>query len=274
MITSWNTGAELIFGHSKSEAEGSYYDFVFTPEDRATGVPETELSTARAKGRCEDERWHQRKDGSRFFCSGEVTLLSGDYLQGYVKIARDLTGHKRLHEEQTQRLMETQNSSHLKDEFFAVMSHELKHPLNLIQLNAELLRRLPVTKTVTAAARAVNTICDAVTSQARIIDDLLDVARVRTGKLKLKRQAVDLARVLQDIYTVVINDNHPNKVTLELPEGSSGELIVNVDPTRLEQIIWNLVNNALKFTPNGGRVQLVASHDDHMARLDLSLIHI
>ena len=269
VITSWNTGAELIFGHTKAEAEGSYYDFVFTPEDRATGVPETELSTARAKGRCEDERWHQRKDGSRFFCSGEVTLLSGDYLQGYVKIARDLTGHKRLHEEQTQRLMETQNSSHLKDEFFAVMSHELKHPLNLIQLNAELLRRLPVTKTVTAAARAVNTICDAVTSQARIIDDLLDVARVRTGKLKLKRQPVDLARVLQDIYTVVINDNHPNKVTLELPEGSSGELVVNADPTRLEQIIWNLVNNALKFTPNGGRVQLVASHDDHMARLDV-----
>jgi two-component system, chemotaxis family, CheB/CheR fusion protein len=268
VITRWNTGAELIFGHSKAEAEGAYYDFIFSPQDRADGVPENELRLARTNGRSEDERWHLRKDGSRFFCSGEVTLLQGDHLQGYVKIARDLTGHKRLHEEQTQRLMETQNTSHLKDEFFAVMSHELKHPLNLIQLNAELLRRLPVTKTVSAAAKAVNTICDAVTSQARIIDDLLDVARVRTGKLKLKRQAVDLGRVLQDIYTVVINDNHPNKVTLELPEGP-GELIVNADPTRLEQVIWNLVNNALKFTPNGGRVQLIASKDGSMARLDV-----
>lgn len=268
VITRWNTGAELIFGYSKEEAEGAYYDFIFPPQDRADGVPENELRMARVNGRSEDERWHLRKDGSRFFCSGEVTLLQGDHLQGYVKIARDLTGHKRLHEEQTQRLMETQNTSHLKDEFFAVMSHELKHPLNLIQLNAELLRRLPVTKTVSAAAKAVNTICDAVTSQARIIDDLLDVARVRTGKLKLKRQAVDLARVLQDIYTVVINDNHPNKVTLELPEGP-GELIVNADPTRLEQVIWNLVNNALKFTPNGGRVQLIASQDGNMARLDV-----
>lgn len=269
VITSWNTGAELIFGYTKGEAEGAYYDFIFSPEDRADGVPEFELGTARAQGRCEDERWHLRKDGSRFFCSGEVTLLSGNYLQGYVKIARDLTGHKRLHEEQTQQLVETQTSSHLKDEFFAVMSHELKHPLNLIQLNAEVLRRLPVTRTLSTAAKAVNAICDAVSNQARIIDDLLDVARVRTGKLKLKRQAVDMGRVLQDIYTVVINDNHPNKVSLELPDGPDSELIVNADPTRLEQIIWNLVNNALKFTPNGGRVQLVASHDGGMARLDV-----
>ena len=72
-------------------------------------------------------------------------------------------------------LAETQTSSHLKDEFFAVMSHELKHPLNLIQLNAELLRRLPMTKSAGPAMKAVNTICDAVSSQARIIDDLLDV---------------------------------------------------------------------------------------------------
>jgi two-component system CheB/CheR fusion protein len=183
-ITDWNTGAELIFGYAKTEVLGAYYDLIFTPEDRSEGAPESELRTAREYGRGEDERWHQRKDGSRFYCSGEVTLLKGDSLQGYVKIARDLTGHKRMHDEQTQRLAETQTNSHLKDEFFAVMSHELKHPLNLIQLNAELLRRLPMTKTAGPAMKAVNTICDAVTSQARIIDDLLDVARVRTGKLK------------------------------------------------------------------------------------------
>ncbi|MNY43376.1 sensor protein KdpD [compost metagenome] len=84
-----------------------------------------------------------------------------------------------MHDEQSQRLAETQTSSHLKDELFAVMSQELKHPLNLIQLNAELLRRLPMAKAVGPAMKAVNTICDAVTSQSRIIDDLLDVARVR-----------------------------------------------------------------------------------------------
>lgn len=266
IITSWNKGAELIFGYSKAEAEGAYYDFIFSAEDRASGVPENELLSVRTHGRSDDERWHLRKDGSRFFCSGEVTLLSGDNLQGYVKIARDLTGHKRQHEEQSQQLAETRNTNYLKDEFFAVMSRELKHPLNLIQLNAELLRRLPLTKSVAPAARAVNTICDAVNSQARIIDDLLDVARVRTGKLKLQPVAVDLTSVLRDIYTVVLNDQHD--VTLELLVPCD-PLMVHADPTRLEQIIWNLVNNALKFTPPKGRVQLIASQSGNMARLDV-----
>ena len=266
VITSWNKGAELIFGYRKAEAEGAYYDFIFSAEDRAAGVPETELLAARTHGRSEDERWHLRKDGSRFFCSGEVTLLSGDSLQGYVKIARDLTGHKRQHEEQSQQLAETRNTNDLKDEFFAIMSHELKHPLNLIQLNAELLRRLPVTKSVAPAAKAVNTICDAVNSQARIIDDLLDVARVRTGKLKLQPVAVDLINVLSDIHTVVVNEQHDITVELLVP---SDALIIHADPTRLEQIIWNLVNNALKFTPPKGRVQLIASQTGNMARLDV-----
>ena len=266
VITSWNKGAELIFGYSKAEAEGAYYDFIFSPEDRAAGVPENELLAVRTHGRSEDERWHQHKDGSRFFCSGEVTLLRGDNLQGYVKIARDLTGHKRQHEAQSQELAETRNTNYLKDEFFAVMSHELKHPLNLIQLNAELLRRLPVTKSLAPAAKAVNTICDAVTSQARIIDDLLDVARVRTGKLKLQPVAVDLASVLRDVHTVVLNDQHDVTVELLVP---SDALMVQADPTRLEQIIWNLVNNALKFTPPKGRVQLIASQSGDMARLDI-----
>jgi two-component system CheB/CheR fusion protein len=266
IITSWNKGAELIFGHSKAEAEGAYYDFIFSADDRAAGVPENELLAARTHGRSEDERWHLRKDGSRFYCSGEVTLLKGDNLKGYVKIARDLTGHKRQHEEQSQQLAETRNTNSLKDEFFAVMSHELKHPLNLIQLNAELLRRLPVTKSLTPAAKAVDTICDAVNSQARIIDDLLDVARVRTGKLKLQPVAVDLISVLRDIHTVVLNEQHDLTIELLVP---SEPLLVHADPTRLEQIIWNLVNNALKFTPPNGRVQLIASQDAGMARLDI-----
>jgi two-component system CheB/CheR fusion protein len=268
-ITDWNTGAKLIFGYAKEEVLGAYYDLIFTPEERSSGAPEIELRAAREHGRGEDERWHLRKDGSRFYCSGEVIRLEGESLKGYVKIARDLTGHKRLHEEQSQQLAETQTSSHLKDEFFAVMSHELKHPLNLIQLNAELLRRLPMTKSLSPAMKAVNTICDAVSSQARIIDDLLDVARVRTGKLKLKKQAVDLGRILQDIHTVVVNDQHPCEITLQVPQAPEPALVVDADSTRLEQIIWNLVNNALKFTPKDGRIELIARRVEDIAQLDV-----
>jgi two-component system CheB/CheR fusion protein len=95
IITSWNKGAELIFGYNKAEVEGAYYDFIFSAEDRAAEVPENELLSARTQGRSEDERWHLHKDGSRFFCSGEVTRLKGDNLKGYVKIAAVRQGQSR-----------------------------------------------------------------------------------------------------------------------------------------------------------------------------------
>lgn len=175
----------------------------------------------------------------------------------------------RLGEERlSKQLAETQNTSHMKDEFFAVMSHELKHPLNLIQLNAEILRRLPSLRNISAASKAVGTICDAVTSQARIIDDLLDVARIRTGKLKLKTEPVDLLAVLQGIHGVVVSEQHPCPVRLELPADNL-PVMIEGDVTRLEQIIWNLLNNALKFSPAGNEIRLVLSHDEDHARLQV-----
>ncbi|TFF41781.1 CheR family methyltransferase [Pseudomonas sp. RIT623] len=268
LIIDWNTGAALIFGYGKDEVLGQHYQLIFTEQDRGDGVPERELRAARLHGRGQDERWHVRKDGSRFYCSGEVSRLKGSSLRGYVKIARDLTGHKRLHDEQTKQLAESQSSSHMKDEFFAVMSHELKHPLNLIQLNAEILRRVPAVKGASAASKAVATICEAVASQARIIDDLLDVARIRTGKLKLKTQQLDLSLVLQGIHAVVVNEQHDCSVRLALP-ADGAPVYIEGDGTRLEQIIWNLLNNALKFSPAGSEIRLVLSRHDSQAQLDV-----
>nr|WP_279153125.1 CheR family methyltransferase [Pseudomonas mosselii] len=268
LITDWNTGAALIFGYGKDEVLGRHYQLIFTEQDQASGVPERELRSARLHGRGQDERWHVRKDGSRFYCSGEVSRLKGSSLRGYVKIARDLTGHKRLHDEQSKQLAESQSTSHMKDEFFAVMSHELKHPLNLIQLNAEILRRSPSVKAASAASKAIGVICDAVSSQARIIDDLLDVARIRTGKLKLKTQVIDLGTVLQGIHAVVLNEQHPCAVRLALP-ADGAPVHVEADGTRLEQIIWNLLNNALKFSPAGSEIRVVLARQDAHARLEV-----
>jgi len=268
LITDWNTGAELIFGYKSTEVLGIYYDLLFSPEDRKAGVPENELRQAREQGRGEDERWHVRKDGSRFYCSGEVTLLRAETDMGYVKIARDLTGHKRLHEEQSKKLAENQVTSHMKDEFFAVMSHELKHPLNLIQLNTEILRRLPSVRGAEKASKAAATISEAVISQARIIDDLLDVARIRTGKLKLKTRLLDLANIVRDIHAVAAEEYPNAEITLDVP-APGVSVPVDGDPTRLEQVIWNLLHNALKFTQGNARIQIVLSMAEELARLDI-----
>lgn len=269
LITSWNQGAEIIFGYGKTEAEGRSIDFIFTEEDRAAGTPAQEMATVRAKGRCIDERWYLRRDGARFYCSGEVVALQGEGVQGFVKIARDLTEHVKLNEQQLNSLKESQTSSHLKDEFFAVMSHELKHPLNLIQLNAQVLRRLPAVKNTPAAVKAVSVINDAVTSQARIIDDLMDVARVNTGKLQLERKVVDFAALLREIEHVADNSEHSCEIIFDIPSRNDGGLFLHADQTRIEQIVWNLINNAIKFTPAGGQIRVTASRLDGRVRLEV-----
>lgn len=269
VISDWNTGAELIFGYSAADIVGSNYDVIFTQEDRVAGVATDELRRAREKGRAEDERWHVRKDGSRFYCTGEVARLQADAVHGYVKIARDLTGHKRLQDEQCRKLEKTENDSLLKDEFFAIMSHELKHPLNLIQLNAEILRRLPAVRNILNASKAITTINDAVSSQARIIDDLLDVARIRTGKLKLKKRLMDLTKVLEDIHSVVTEEYPEAEILFEIPEPHSAPLLINADPTRVEQIVWNLLHNALKFSGENAKVRVTLQSIEHSAQLQV-----
>lgn len=106
-INSWNTGAERIFGWTVEEVIGQPGALIFTPEDRAAGVPEREMKSARETGRALDERFHLRKDGSRFYVSGSMSpLYQHGHLAGYVKIARDLTERKRMEEELEKRVRE------------------------------------------------------------------------------------------------------------------------------------------------------------------------
>ena len=98
-VTLWNAGAEAIFGYQQAEIAGRSADVVFTPEDRAAGAPAAEAATARATGRAADERWHMRKDGSRFFASGVLTRLGPGAADGFVKVARDLTDRKRMEDD-------------------------------------------------------------------------------------------------------------------------------------------------------------------------------
>lgn len=259
-ITTWNQGAERIFGWSDVDAVGQPIDILFLPEDVERGEPAAEMLRARQEGRAEDERWHRRRDGSSFYCSGITTpLFNAGTLYGYGKIARDLTGRKHAESAreaalaaQTARRAEAQAASQLKDEFLAIVSHELKNPLNLIQLNAELLARLPEARSSPALARAAATIRKTVMSQAQIIDDLMDLSRVNTGKLALHPEPVDLTGVVQGIATAMHGDAQGKGVALAVV----GEpLVVHADRVRTEQIVWNLLSNALKFTPAGGRIE-------------------
>ncbi|MGE8632673.1 MAG: CheR family methyltransferase, partial [Achromobacter piechaudii] len=146
IITNWNVGAETMFGYNRTEAIGKSFAIIFTDADIEAGRPEKELERARQIGYAPDERWHRRKDGGLIFCTGGVNRMDDPDYQGFAKIVRDVTDLKLRDAEQESRLDRARADNVLKDEFFAMVSHELKHPLNLIQLNAELLARTPAVR--------------------------------------------------------------------------------------------------------------------------------
>ena len=264
-VSSWNKGAETLFGYSGAEMLGQPLDILFVPEDLAAGVPAAELRRAREEGRSEDERWHLRKDGSRFYYSGVTTPLRNGHMHGYAKIARDVTARER--QEQAVR-SNAQNAVALKDEFLAVMAHELRHPLNMININVELLARMPELRHSPTFLRAASIIRNSVVSQAKIIDDLMDMSRVHTGKLTLTMAPVLPEMVVRGIVEMMRADPTAQDMTIEL-HGSAEGLYVMADAVRLEQVLMNLVSNALKFTPKGGRIDLHLGREENQLRFDV-----
>src|SRR5205823_14102820 len=137
------------------------------------------------------------KDGSRLFCSGEITQIDSDDFAGYAMIARDETERMRTISSEQRGRSDAESAAALRDEFLAVMAHELRHPLNLIHINVEFLSRLPEIRQSPPVARSASVIRNAVLSQAKLIDDLLDMSRVRTGKLTMSMSPVELAPLVQ-----------------------------------------------------------------------------
>ncbi len=278
VITGWNSGAQAIFGFTPEEIAGERAHILFVPEDREAGVPEQEFETARAEGRAEDNRWHLRKDGTRIFCSGVTTPVDVGGLRGYVKIARDITrqrqddqARERQLEQARLRRATAEAAVALKDEFLAVMSHELKHPLNLINVSAEIVSRAAAQALQASphAARAMDTLKHAVRTQGKIIDDLLDLSRVRTGKLALELLAVDMVAIAHAAVETAAADVAAAELDIRL-EACKPSVLVNADAARLNQIVWNLLSNATKFTPAGGTITVRVSIENGCGRLDVA----
>jgi two-component system, chemotaxis family, CheB/CheR fusion protein len=164
-------------------------------------------------------------------------------------------------------LRELEKADRLKDEFLATLSHELRNPLNSIIGNAAILLRSSQTEHSSFVQRAAETIHRNASAQARLINDLLDLSRLQTGKLALDRQVIALAPVLADAVESVRETARARQITLEV-RLSQEPLLVAADAVRLEQIVWNLLNNALKFTPDGGgKVTLSLEREQNQAKL-------
>jgi PAS domain S-box-containing protein len=263
-VASWNVGAERILGYQEAEVVGQPLAIFFTPEDLERGMPKWEMDQALANNRASDDRWHVRKDGSRFWCSGLLMSArdSGGSLRGFVKVMRDLTERKQMEEQLRLRAEELQAADRRKNEFLAMLSHELRNPLAPILTSLYVLKKQePAEGTVVEQTRAM--IERQVMNLKRLIDDLLDVSRMALNRIQLRKEPVDLlviaARAVEDVQPLVREREHALTVTT-----APGPLMLLGDPIRLEQVILNLLTNAAKFSDPGGKLWLTIDRDgDH-----------
>ena len=204
-----------------------------------------------------------RKDGSRFW--GDEILApirheSGE-LRGFAKIVRDLTDRQRVALEQEQLYTQAREANRLKDEFLGTVSHELRTPLNAILGWAHLLELNGLDLDPTRQRYALRTIARNAQIQVQLVDDLLDVSRIISGKMRLQIQPTGLAEVLHAAVDAVrpaaAAKNLELRVSVDPPAAT-----IAADPDRLQQIVWNLLSNAIKFTPPGGVIDLRASAVD------------
>lgn len=269
-ITSWNRGAERMFGYTADEAIGQPVTMLI-PDDHIDEEP-TIIARLRAGERIEHyETVRVRKDGSPIDISLTVSPIrdANNKIIGASKIARDISqrklAEKTLQEqsEANERLYrEAQESGRLKEEFLATISHELRTPLNAILGWSRILRTGKLKEDETA--KALETIERNARAQAQLIDDLLDVSRIITGKLRMDVRPIDPNGFIEAAIDAVNPAAEAKGVRIQKIM-DTGEVTVPGDPIRLQQVIWNLLSNAIKFTPRGGRIQVrMERADSHL----------
>ncbi len=276
-IATWNAGAARIKGYTANEIIGCHFSTFYPEEDVRNRKPERELEIARAQGSVEDEGWRVRKDGTRFWANVVITAVhdARGQLRGFAKVTRDITDRKqaeetqralleqreaRLQAEEERRRAEAsyrvaQEANRAKDEFLMTLSHELRTPMTAILGWSRMLPSMSPNDPL--FHEAVTSIAGGAQLQARLIDDILDVSRVVSGKLRLAPETVDIARVIMNAVDAVNPTAAAKQITITTSFAPSlGSMVA--DPTRLQQVIWNLVANAVKFTPRHGSVQVSA----------------
>jgi PAS domain S-box-containing protein len=246
-VASWNEGARQTKGYEAEEIIGRHFSAFYPQEQIDHDWPGQELQFALARGSFEDEGWRLRKDGSRFWASVVITALHDDHGKhiGFAKITRDLSERRRI--------------SALEDEgrrittFIAMLGHELRNPLAPIMNAVSIMQLEHLESARLRMCRDI--IARQLQQMVRLIDDLLDVGRITSGKITLDFQPVPLAEVVTDAVEMVqpLIDQHQHQLEVRLDEAAAW---VMGDRARLLQIISNLLNNAARYTPPRGRISV------------------
>jgi PAS domain S-box-containing protein len=289
IITSWNQGAQKIFGYTAEEMIGTSVKRLI-PADRQREEDEILARLRRGDRFDHFETIRVTKDGHQLHVSLTISPIkdAAGNVVGASKIARDITERKladaalgqarkvaeqanaekaRLLDSERLARAEAERASRLKDEFLATLSHELRTPLNAVLGWSTVLRgrENPDQQMI----QGLDAIDRNARIQAQIIDDLLDMSRIISGKVRLEVQPLDLPAVVLEAVETVRAGASAKGIRLQTVVDPLNALVLG-DPHRLQQVFWNLLNNAIKFTPKGGRVQILLQRIN--SHVDVSVV--
>jgi PAS domain S-box-containing protein len=265
-VESWNPGAGRITGYREDEIVGVNFSRFFTSEDVARGRPAHELRSAAEQGRFDGEGWRVCKDGTRFWAGVVIAPMrdTTGRLVGFVKTTRDLTQSRSLQEERV-RLAQAQEAVRLRDEFLSIASHELRTPLTALQLELQGARdRASATdeKVVQKIDRATR-VGDRL---AQLVEALLDVSRIATGRLTLNLEPCDLAEPIREVVERL--EESASSAGCKLSLSVSAPVPGRWDRLRIEQVAMNLISNAIKYSA-GQPIDVSVSREAEMAVIEV-----
>ncbi len=256
-IVELNKEAELAYGWTRGELLGK--------DITSALVPECVLDqSSELRRRCRDkqrvrniETWRQSKSGEARPVLLTLSLLSGEDGEpaGIATIAKDITARKAAEDEAHREVKR-------RDEFLAMLSHELRNPLGAVTNAARILDHKEVARSV--IEESIDVIRRQTNQMARLLDDLLDVSRVTQGKIDIRTEVVDLVSLSEQAVQAVSAEIKKRNHTLEV-SAPKDSVWVEGDPSRLLQIQENLLTNAAKYTPSGGKISLSVSHQANHA---------
>jgi len=256
-ISFWNRAAEEIYGYAREEAVGRVSHELLETE-AAEGI-DAFVDSVRLSGRWKGELRHRTKDGREILVESRMTLAKRNGQRLVLETNRDITERKRA-EQERERLLESENAARreaehanrAKDEFLALLSHELRTPLTPMLGWIRMLRRRQVRPEDYDSA--LEKIERSVESEIKLVSDLLDVSRIIIGKMTLNLRTLDFSGLVRVAVEMARSSAEAGGIELVVETGKD-EALVSGDPDRLQQVVLNLVSNAIKFTPPCGRVE-------------------
>lgn len=270
-VTSWNKGAQKFNGYKAEEIIGKHFSVFYPEKDKKRGKPEWELAEVRKYGRIEDEGWRLRKDGSRYWANVVITGLydNSGRLRGYAKVTRDLTERKKNEDalKEANRVLkhqqkELQKLNRSKDEFISLASHQLRTPATIVKQYLGILKAGiggPLTPEQIELLEKADLSNE---RQIETINDLLRVAQIDAGKVNLDKQRTDVAELVKSCLDEQADLLRQHNQSLAFNRTEKPAL-ANVDIARLRMAIENLVNNASKYTPDGGKIEVLVKTDNN-----------